>query len=271
MADTNTHFAGSIPELYDRYLGPVMFTPYAADLARRVAESATGPVLETACGTGILTQMLRSVLPSAVHLVATDLNVPMLDYARAKLRTETPVEWQQADAAALPFPPASFAVVACQFGVMFVADKQAVFREARRVVKPGGLLAFNVWDGFAQNPYARVAHETIASFFPTDPPQFFTVPYGFHDPEVLRQLLLAQGFSQLHIETVALEAYSPSAQAFAVGLVTGSPVSNTIQARGVPHEPIVQAVVSALARLGGDMPFRSTMQALVVTARAGTA
>jgi ubiquinone/menaquinone biosynthesis C-methylase UbiE len=269
MSETNIRFTGTIPELYDRHLGPVIFEPYAADLARRVAAvQVDGPVLETACGTGILTQQLRTQLPSTTLLIATDLNEPMLAYARAKLGEGTQIEWRQADAAALPFPPASFAAVVCQFGLMFVPDKSAAFREARRVLMESGLLAFNAWDSLEYNPFGRIAHETIARFFPADPPTFYQVPFGFHDAEVLPQLLAEHGFGQVQIERVTLEARSPSAYSFAIGLVKGNPVSNSIQERGLPFDPIVGAVAAALAHVGGDNPFQSIMQALVVTARA---
>ncbi|MGH8583795.1 MAG: class I SAM-dependent methyltransferase [Gammaproteobacteria bacterium] len=229
---------------------------------------AAEPVLEIACGTGILTQQLRAFLSPAVRLVATDLNEPMIDYARSKLTGVEPIDWRPADAAALPFPPASFAAVACQFGLMFVPDKQAALREARRVLAEGGLLAFNVWDSFEHNPFGRIAHETIGGFFPADPPNFYQVPFGFHDPDILRSLLDTNGFGQVELEWVTLEARSPSAKSFAVGLVKGNPVSIAIQERGVPLDPIVEAVATALTRVGGDA-FRSTMRALVVTARAG--
>src|SRR5215210_4122406 len=143
MAETNISFSGSIPQMYDRYLGPVLFEPYAVDLARRVAAHATGPVLEMACGTGIVTQQLRAHLAPEVEIVAIDLSQPMLDYAQTKLVTLKNVEWRQADIAALPFSDASFAAVVCQFGLMFVPDKQAAFREACRVLRKGGLFTFN--------------------------------------------------------------------------------------------------------------------------------
>src|SRR5262249_27725237 len=155
--------AGSIPQLYDRYLGPVLFEPYAADLAHRVAAHDAGPVLEMACGTGIVTQQLRAHLAPDVQIVATDLSQPMLDYARTKLTALKDVDWRQADIAALPFVDASFAIVVCQFGLMFVQDKQAAFREARRVLRKDGLFAFNVWDRLSTNPFAHIAHETLAS------------------------------------------------------------------------------------------------------------
>ena len=137
MTDANARFQGTIPDLYDRHLGPVIFRPYAEDLAQRLIVSDADRVLETACGTGILTKELRARLPRAARLVATDLNEPMIAYAGTKLADMDEIEWQTADAAALPFPPDSFDAVVCQFGVMFVPDKAAAFREARRVLACG--------------------------------------------------------------------------------------------------------------------------------------
>lgn len=273
MSEANARFLGTIPELYDRHLGPVIFEPYAADLARRVAAAAAAPatVLEVACGTGILTQQLRAHLPATARLVATDLNQPMIDYARVKPGAPSGVDWRTADAAALPFASASFAALVCQFGLMFVPDKEAPFREARRVLAKDGLFAFNVWDGFEHNPFGRIAHETIASFFPANPPNFYQVPFGFHDADVLRHFLDVSDFGQVQLEWVTLETHSPSARSFAVGLVKGNPVSIDIQERGAALDPIVDALEAALTRAGGDHPFRSTMRALVVTARAGAA
>ena len=266
--DSNIRFLGTVPEFYDRFLGPVIFEPHARELASRV-NVAPGDVLELACGTGILTEQLRAHLPADVRLLATDLNQPMVDYARRKLGAFPSLEWRTADAAALPFTAGSFAAVACQFGYMFVPDKDAAFREARRVLAEGGLFAFNVWDSFAHNPFGRIAHYTIASFFSSNPPEFYEVPFSMHDPELLRRLLDANGFTDLQMETVTLNNHSSSARAFATGLVRGNPVCITIKERGVALEPVIDAVEAALAREGGAQPFHSTTQARVVTARAG--
>ena len=151
---TDRIFAGSIPALYDRYLGPLIFEPYAAELAGRVASGTASRILETAAGTGILTRVLARLLPDTTEIVATDLNQPMLDFAAAQPGTAR-VTWRRADALALPFPDQSFDVVACQFGAMFFPDKIAAYREALRVVGRGGYLIFSVWDigrSFPQRP-----------------------------------------------------------------------------------------------------------------------
>lgn len=269
MADANAKFLGTIPEYYDRHLGPTLFEPYATDLARRVTGVGSGPVLEVACGTGILTAQLHASLPPTVRLVATDLNQPMIDYARTKLGAAQRIEWRPADAASLPFASAEFSAIACQFGVMFVPDKPAMLREARRVLVKDGLFAFNVWGSLDDNPFGRIAHETIGSFFPADPPTFYRVPFGFHDAGTWRSLLEGNGFGRVTFEWLELEARSATARSFATGLVKGNPVGTAIQERGLSAEPIVGAVETALAKAGGRQPFRSTMRALVMTARAG--
>src|SRR5215831_16050178 len=238
MVDVNARFQGSIPEHYDRHLGPVIFEPYAAELARRVCSECPAALLEIACGTGILTAQLRAGLPSGVSLVATDLNEPMIDHARSRVKDADRIEWRTADAAALPFPDSEFAGVVCQFGLMFVPDKDAAFREARRVLVDRGLFAFNVWDGFANNSFGRIAHEVIGSFFRTDPPMFYRVPFGFNEPAVLRRLLGANGFVDVSLEHVALEARSASARSFALGLVRGNPVITPIVERGLDADVI---------------------------------
>jgi ubiquinone/menaquinone biosynthesis C-methylase UbiE len=268
VKDTNAQFAGSIPALYDKHKGPVIFEPYAENLVGRVTVPKGGRVLEVACGTGIVTQRLRARLDAGVHIVATDLNEDMIDCAKQKLASATGIEWRQADASALPFGDGEFDAVVCQFGIMFVPDKQAAMREARRVLKPGGTFLFNVWGTFSQNPFARIAHETIASFFPKDPPNFYLVPFGFNDRPTIQRMLEEAGFEAVKVDDVQLKGKSVSAADFAIGLVEGSPVSLAIRDRGVTAmAPIEAAVAKALARELGDRPVRVPMLAIVVTAK----
>jgi ubiquinone/menaquinone biosynthesis C-methylase UbiE len=123
MSDRAADFTGSIPTFYDQGLGPIFFADFADDIARRVAGSAPTRVLELAAGTGIVTRRLRDLLPVEAQLTATDLNPPMLQVARGKFCPDEKVDFEPADATALPFPDASFDVVVCQFGVMFFPDR----------------------------------------------------------------------------------------------------------------------------------------------------
>ena len=202
MVATDKVFAGSIPEIYDRFLVPLIFEPYASDLAGRVAAIQPPDVLETAAGTGVLTRALASRLARSARIVATDLNQPMLDQA-SRRQTEGTVEWKQADALALPFGDEGFDVVACQFGVMFFPDKVQGFKEARRMLRPGGRFLFNVWDRIENNEFADVVTDALAEVFPDDPPRFMArTPHGHHDGGPIREALMAAGFTDISIDAV---------------------------------------------------------------------
>ncbi|HLW13061.1 MAG TPA: class I SAM-dependent methyltransferase, partial [Casimicrobiaceae bacterium] len=150
--DIDKVFAGSIPEIYDTLLVPLIFEPYAADLARRLAEQPLHRILEIAAGTGVVTRAMARALPPDVSITATDLNAQMIDRARA-VGTVRNVEWRPADAINLPFGDGTFDAVVCQFGAMFFPDKQKAFSEARRVLRAGGSLLFNVWDRIEENEF----------------------------------------------------------------------------------------------------------------------
>ncbi|MGA9997340.1 MAG: methyltransferase domain-containing protein [Pyrinomonadaceae bacterium] len=267
MLDQHTAFIGSIPENYDRYLGPALFEPYASDMVERLNVSEGASVLELACGTGIVTRRLRDHLPPGARLVATDLNEAMIGYAARKFRPDEAVQWKQADATALPFADESFDAVVCQFGLMFVPDKERAIREAYRVLKPGAHFLFSVWDAIEHNDLAHIAHTTISTFFEHDPPNFYEVPFCLHDPEAVRSLLTAAGFRDIKSSLLALPSISPSALEAAQGLVEGNPVIVAINERRPSDvSKIVAAVAEAVAARCGDMPVRGRMQAFVCTA-----
>jgi ubiquinone/menaquinone biosynthesis C-methylase UbiE len=202
--DTDKVFAGSIPKLYDTYLVPLIFEPYAADLANRLASRSLSRVLEIAAGTGVVTRALTSALPESARIVATDLNQAMLDQARA-VGTKRPVEWRQADAMQLPFPDGTFDAVVCQFGVMFFPEKAKAFSEARRMLRPGGVFLFNAWDRIEENEFADSVTTALESVFPKDPPRFMArTPHGYHDRSHIARDLANGGFTTSpRIDTVA--------------------------------------------------------------------
>ena len=263
MTSDAAKFVGSIPENYDKYLGPHIFVGYADDLARRVAALNPGSVLELAAGTGILSRKLRDALAGECHLTASDLNPPMLEVAKSKFRPGESVRFQEVDATDLAFDDASFDVIVCQFGVMFFPDKNRSYAEAHRVIRPGGSYLFNVWDSWERNPFAQTVHETVESFFPGNPPGFYKVPFGYHDPRGIEESLLRAGFSRVSIEHVAIDSQIPAARDFARGLVFGNPMHEEIVALGGDPQEVCAAVTAAIDReLGSEL----RLQALVVHA-----
>lgn len=268
MADRDTAFVGSIPEHYDRGLGPLLFTAYAEAMAARLAPHAGMRVLETACGTGIVTERLLGRLAGRGTLVATDLNGPMLAYAAAKLRDVPHVEWKIADATDLPFEGGGFDAVVCQFGLMFFPDKAAGIREAFRVLQPGGRLLLSVWDRLDLNPAPRITHETVAEFIPEDPPQFYTIPFSLHDVAALQRLLEGEGFVDVRAERLARTGTSPSPKDAAVGLIEGNPIFLTIMERRPDALAAIEAAIAErLTAAFGAGPIRPPLRAILLDAR----
>jgi ubiquinone/menaquinone biosynthesis C-methylase UbiE len=268
MAASDKLFAGSIPEIYDRFLVPLIFESYACDLAGRLANVQPQDVLEMAAGTGVLTRAIAAKLPHQARIVATDLNQPMLDRAAAREQTPGRITWRQADALALPFEDQSFDAVACQFGAMFFPDKVLGYRQARRVLKPGGHFFFNVWDEIAENEFSDVVTETLATIFPNDPPRFMArTPHGYHDVAKLREELTTAGFAQVSIETRGDISRAPSPRDPAIAYCQGTPLRNEIEVRDPSGlEAATQACADALAARFGNGPVEGRIRAHVVAA-----
>ncbi len=263
----DSKFEGSIPQLYERYLVPLIFEPYAAEITRRVVALAPQRVLELAAGTGVVTRQLAQQLPAESTIVATDLNQPMLDEA-ARVGTARPVDWRQADAMQLPFADASFDAVICQFGVMFFPDKARAFSEARRVLRPGGHLLFNVWDRIEVNEFVFTVCGALDELFPDDPPRFMhRGPHGYSDKRLIAADLARGGFDQLEIFTVAHRSRSASPRDAVIGYCHGSPLRMEIEAKGTDAlGRATEAAVGALTRRFGASAIEGGIQAHVVVA-----
>jgi ubiquinone/menaquinone biosynthesis C-methylase UbiE len=262
-------FAGSIPENYDRHMVPLIFESYARDMAQRAAALSPKAVLEMAAGSGVVTRALAPMLSPDARYVVTDLNQPMLDYAATRQEQDDRLTWRQADAQALPFEDAAFDLVCCQFGVMFFPDRPSAYREARRVLKPGGTFLFNAWDRIEENVFADDVTNALAEFFPEDPPRFMArTPHGYHDTALIRSDLAKAGFSNVTIETKAEESRAPSPHQVAVAYCQGTPLRNEIESRGADKlEAATEHVASAIARKHGSGEVTAKIQALVIMAR----
>jgi SAM-dependent methyltransferase len=264
-ADATSSFTGAVPANYARHLVPFLFEPFAADLARR-APAAAARVLELACGTGVVARHLLARLPENGTLTATDLNPAMIEQARATV-ADPRVVWRQADMQALPFGPSSFDVAVCQFGFMFLPDKQQGFAEARRVLGVGGTLLASVWCSLADNAYANAAHQELCARFPKDPPRFLETPHGWCDPAAISATARAAGFAEVLVERVTLPGRAESATSVATGFLQGSPLAHALAERKADVAATVAAVAKRIAAVGGERPFQVPLHALVITAR----
>jgi SAM-dependent methyltransferase len=268
-SDTDTLFAGFVPKLYERHLVPMVFGPFAPDLVRRLEPTGVSRVLEVAAGTGVVTRELAAVLPADVAIVATDLNQTMVDHAQ-EIWMQRPIEWQQADAMALPFDDESFDAVVCQFGVMFFSDKPTAFAEVRRVLRPGGTFLFNVWDRIEDNDFVHTVTEALTPLFPEDPPRFHArVPHGYHTPEKIAEDLRAGGFTNTpQMETVTAVSQARAPWLVAMGYCQGTPLRNEIEERDASLLGEATAMASkALIEKFGPTNISGKLQAIVISVR----
>lgn len=267
-------FAGGIPEAYDRFLVPLLFDRYAADLAARIASTSPGAVLEVAAGTGALTRQLAAVLPDEAAITATDLSAAMLERAAARGAVR-PVDWRTADITDLPFPDATFDAVVCQFGLMFVPDRSRAFAESRRVLRPGGSWIFSVWDDLGHNDFASAIVEALRVMFPDDPPVGAAlVAHGWRDSWPIADELVSAGFdaSSVRVEGVELETTARSSWDPAIGLCHGTPMRDEIEER-LPGglDDATAAAAAAIARQHGEEDLVGRSRAVVVGASVGAA
>lgn len=267
MSETDKLFAGSIPDIYDEFLVPLIFEPYAADMAGRVAALGPDSVLETAAGSGVVTRALAPLLLAGTRYVVTDLNQPMLDRAARQQPEDGQIEWQQADALDLPFEDESFDAVCCQFGVMFFPDRVAGYRSARRVLRDGGKFIFNAWDRIEENEFADCVTDTVSRAYPDNPPLFLArTPHGYHDVEAIEVDLRAAGFETFEIQTIAHESRAQNPRQPAVAYCQGTPLRNELDARDADVEDLTERAARDIEDRFGTGPVSGKIQGHVVVA-----
>jgi ubiquinone/menaquinone biosynthesis C-methylase UbiE len=269
MDDNSAKFVGSIPDFYERGMGPVIFVDFSADMAQRVKALDPKLVVETAAGTGILTRAMRDVLPGRTKIIATDLNPPMLEVAKRKFARGEPVVLQPADAVNLPFDDECCDLLVCQFGLMFFPDKEQSFRTAYRVLEDGGHYLVSVWDSHAFNPFGALIHRVACSFFPNDPPQFYAVPFSYGAIDPIKAGLMAAGFSSVDVSVKRIEKEVADPELFARGTVFGNPMYDQIVARGGDPEAVAAAMLAELKAEFGTDPMVLQLQEVVFQARKG--
>jgi len=263
MNTDHAAFTGSIPENYEKYVGPFLFEPYALDLAERINIFGIDSVLEIACGTGRVTRHLRKLFPQSTELIATDLNEAMIDVAKKTIGEEG-ITYQLADAQELPFDDNCFDLVVCQFGFMFFPDKPKAFSEAYRVLQTDGCLLFNTWDKIENNQLVNTANTIVTKFFDNDPPAFYKTPFSMYDEDILRKLMQDAGFRNIEITKVTKEGVTPTSENAVMGLINGNPINIEITDRDpAALEKISKEVESEIIKRFGSGPIVTELNAIV--------
>ena len=269
MTATDKVFSGSIAAIYESHMVPLLFAPYAVEMATRVAAHAPAAVLEVAAGTGAVTAELLRQLPKETTITATDLNPGMLDVAAAKL-SDRRLRFRSCDALDLPFEDQSFDAVVCQFGAMFFPDKLTAYREAHRVLRKDGSYFLSVWDTLDSSPFFAVVTDAVAAAFPDDPPGFFRrTPYGYNDVAAITATLAEAGFGSISADKVTFPSRAPSAADVAMALCQGTPLRSEIEQRAPQGLADVTRIAEhAVEQAFGKGPVETTMRAILFAAQA---
>jgi len=264
---SDSSFTDGVAKFYESTLVPLIFEPYAEDLAARTQALAPSAVLEVACGTGVVTRALASALPAGCKITATDLNEAMVAHGEL-IGTSRAVTWRQADVMALPFADETFDVVVCQFGVMFFPDRVAAYREIRRVLRPGGTFLFNIWNSIEDNEFAAAVTNAVSTLYPEDPPVFLArTPHGHGNPTQIESDAKAAGFTQCSMVQrddvcAAMDPEQP-----AIAYCQGTPLRNEIEARDAGGlERATAAAAAAIKARYGEGPIKGRISAVVVRA-----
>lgn len=270
MSEVDKVFAGSIPDVYDEYLVPLIFVQYAQDLAGRTAAVVDpGAVLEVAAGSGVVSRAVAPKLGAQTRYVVTDLNPPMLERAAAMQDYPEQIEWQPADALDLPFADDTFDLALCQFGAMFFPDRVRAYAEAHRVLEPGGRFIFSMWDRIEENDFADEVTTALADVFPNDPPSFLRrTPHGHYDPAVYQAELNTAGFEEVTIDTVDQISTAANPAIPAIAYCQGTPLRNEIEARSQPSlEEATNLATDAIGTRFGASSVQGRIRGFVITAR----
>lgn len=223
-------------ERYESVLVPVIFQPWARELVGRAVPQNSEHILDLACGTGVVTREVldSGVLPGSV--TGVDMNADMLDVARARCANSgLDVEWVESDVFELPFPDARFDLAFCQQALQFFPERLGALRELRRVLRPGGRVAFCVSQELSRNPLLQSQAVALEKHVGQEAGGAVRAICCVSDEGEIRALFEEAGFGDIEIESVSLTLGHPDGRAFAAGAMagmhTGDKLSEITEAR----------------------------------------
>ena len=264
METSDGQVTGDAARVYEEFFVPALFAEWAPRMADILEPTGDGPVVDVACGTGVLARELaRRLGPHRVH--GLDRNEGMLAVAR---RMDPRVDWRIGTAEELPFAPDSCAAVGCQFGLMFFEDPVSALAEMWRVLAPGGRLALAVWGPLAQTPGYRSMVALLDSLFGAAISSQLEAPFCLGDRSTLSSLLESARIPQPVIETTVGTARFPSIDAWIRTDIRGWTLADRIDDR--QFAVLRREAASALAQFAGsDGRVEFASPAHIVRARKG--
>jgi len=227
---------------YERFFVPVIGEPLATDLIDRAALRRGERVLDVACGTGTVARLASQVTGVDGTVAGLDVNPDMLEVARSTSPSDTPIEWHQASAEAMPLPDASFDVVLCQMGLQFMPDKSAALREIGRVLAPGGRLILNLPGPTPQ--IMAIMEEAFARYLGAEAAGFVNLVFSLHDTEEIQNLVSGAGFRDVSVQSDTRSLRLPAPEEFLWQYVNSTPLAGAMapvddERRGLLERDIV--------------------------------
>ena len=260
---------GDGPAAYEKHIVPAFSGAWAEDMVKRAALRNGERVLDLACGTGIVSRHALQFLGTSGAVTGVDVNAAVLEKAREICPPDAaPVEWKQADAAALPFSDAVFDVALCQQGLQYFPDRSRALKEIKRILVPGGRIVFSVWRSIDYSPFYQALHHALARYVSPEAAEMLSSAYALSDADELKALFTSAGFKRIELSIVIKQMRCPSLKEFLGGGFAASPFAEEISALPeAKHEKLLQMVRNAVVDYIDDKGLAAPMESHLISAR----
>ncbi len=193
-------YAASGAESYERHFVPAIGEPVARRLVDAARPAPGERVLDVACGTGVVARLVVDAVGPDGRVVGLDANPGMLEVAR--IASPEGIDWHVAPAEDMPLPDETFDLALCSMGLQFFPDKLHALRETRRVLAPGGRVA---WCTPGPTPPLFVAiDEALTAHLGTGASMFVHAVFSLHDADEARALMEAAGFERIDVQAASV-------------------------------------------------------------------